>query len=59
MPQVQLDETVFEAAKIRAQADGYPSLDALVTDLVMRHLSDNDLDETPDCDHLFTPERMA
>ena len=55
MPQVQIDDQVFKAAQRRAADGGYSSVEAYITDVVVHDLTD-DRDETPNLDHLFTPQ---
>jgi len=55
MPQVQLDDLVFEVAQRRAADAGYPSVEAYIADVVV-HDAGNELDTL---DHFFTPERLA
>jgi hypothetical protein len=59
MPQIQIDEKIFEAAQRRAADAGYSSVDEYVADVVAHHLVEDGNDETPNLDHLFTPERLA
>ncbi|HEY3330672.1 MAG TPA: hypothetical protein VGK19_11660 [Capsulimonadaceae bacterium] len=54
MYQVQLTDQVYDQAKRRAAEAGFDSVDEYVADL----LSD-DFSESPNLDHLFTPERLA
>jgi hypothetical protein len=55
MPQVQLNDQVFQAAQRRAAAGGYSSVDDYIADVVVQ-----DLDESGDnLSHIFTPERIA
>ena len=58
MPQVQIDDQVFQAALRRAADGGYSSVDAYITDVVVHDLT-NANEETPDLDHLFTPQVIA
>lgn len=55
MPQVQLDDQVFEVAQRRAADAGYPSVDAYIADVVV-HDADNNADNL---DHFFTSDRLA
>jgi len=55
MHQVNLDDHAYQTAQRRAAAAGFASVDEFLTDLLV---NGNDV-ETPDIDHLFTPERMA
>ena len=53
--QVQLSDQLYNEAKIRANAEGFESVDEYITDVVQY-----DLDAaTEDLDHLFTPSRLA
>lgn len=55
MPQITLDDQVYQKAQLRAEEAGFASVDEYVADVLV-----HDFDpETPDLDHLFTPERMA
>lgn len=58
MPQIQIDDQVFKAAQRRATDGGYPSVDAYITDVVVHDLTDEG-EETPNLDHLFTPQVIA
>ena len=58
MPQIQIDDQVFQAAQRRAADGGYSSVDEYITDVVAHDLSNAD-EETPNLDHLFTPEVNA
>src|SRR5689334_20622343 len=55
MHQVNLDDQVYETAQRRAAAAGFSSVDEYLTDLVVNGIDE----ETPDLNHLFTPERLA
>jgi len=55
MPQVQIDDQVFQAAQRRAADGGYTSVEAYITDVVVYDLT-NAGEDTPDLDHLFTPQ---
>jgi hypothetical protein len=55
MPQIQLDTKVFEVAQRRAADEGYASVDAYISDVVVQDSNDED----ENFDHLFTPERIA
>jgi len=54
MPQVQLNDKVFDAAQRRAADGGYTSVDEYIADVVI-----GDLNGVENFDHLFTPERIA
>jgi hypothetical protein len=58
MAQVQLADEVFNAAQRRATEAGYPSVEAYITDVLVHDVTD-DTEETPNLDHLFTPEVIA
>ncbi len=55
MHQILLPDQVYNDAQRRASDAGFNSVDDYIVDL----LADEDLVETPDLDHLFTPERIA
>ena len=59
MPQIQLDDQVFKAAQHRAAVGGYSSVDEYISDIVVHDLAEDNAGETPNLDHLFTPERLA
>jgi len=59
MPQIQLNDQIFTAAQRRAAGAGYASVDEYVADVVAHDLSAENGADTPDLDHLFTPERLA
>ncbi len=55
MPQITLDDQVYQKAQVQAEEAGFASVDEYVADMLV-----HDFDwETPNLDHLFTPERMA
>jgi len=58
MPQIHIDDHVFEAAQRRAADGGYSSVDAYITDVLVNDLADAGR-ATPNLDHLFTPRRLA
>ena len=58
MPPVQIDDQVFQAAQRRAADGGYSSVEAYITDVVVHDLASAD-EETPNLDHLFTPQVIA
>ena len=58
MPQVQIDDQLFQAAQRRAADGGYSSVEAYITDVVVQDLTNAD-EETPDLDHRFTPQVIA
>ena len=55
MQQIQIDDQVFKAAQQRAADAGY----AYVADVLVHDLVEECNGETPNLDHLFTPERLA
>jgi hypothetical protein len=55
MPQIQLDDQVFQAAQRRAADGGYSSVNEYIADVVVHDISD----KADNYDHLFTPERLA
>ena len=59
MPQVQLDDKIFDAARRRATDAGYASVDEYITDVVVHDLTGDVGTETLDANHVFTPERLA
>jgi PHD/YefM family antitoxin component YafN of YafNO toxin-antitoxin module len=56
MHQIQLNDQLFQQAQRRAAESGFASVDEYVADVLQSDLMD---EETPDLDHLFTPERLA
>jgi hypothetical protein len=58
MPQVQLDEQLFNAVKARAAESGYSSVDEYIADLATLDLAEPDSSGTPNLDHLFTKDRL-
>jgi hypothetical protein len=59
MPQVQLNNQIFTAAQRKAATAGYASVDDYIADVVSHDLSEENGDQTPNLDYLFTPERLA
>jgi hypothetical protein len=59
MPQVRLDEQVFETAQRRAVDAGYSSVEEYISDFVVHDQVDDMASQTPDLEHLFTPDRLA
>ena len=59
MRQIQIEDNVFLAAERRAAAVGYSSVDQYVADVLVQDLTEAGAAETPNLDHLFTPERLA
>jgi hypothetical protein len=55
MPQVQLEDQLFEAAKRRAADAGFSSIDEYIADVVVQDIRD----EAANLDQFFTPERLA
>ncbi len=58
MPRVQIDEQVFQAVKRRAVDGGYSSVDAYIAQVVADELR-GESRETPNLDHLFTPQLVS
>jgi hypothetical protein len=54
MPQVQLNDQIFDAARRRAADGGYASVNEYIADVVTHDLSDAETFH-----HVFTPERLA
>ncbi len=54
MPQVQLDDRIFQIAQQRAAAGGFASVDEYLADVIS-----HDIDDQNNIEHLFTPERLA
>jgi hypothetical protein len=57
MHQIQLADDIYDLAKRRADEAGFESVDDYIVDLL-----DDDgeaYEDTPNLDHLFTPERLA
>jgi hypothetical protein len=54
MPQIQLNDHVFQAAQRRAADGGFSSVEEYIADVVIHDVGDD-----ADIDHLFTPERLA
>lgn len=59
MQPVKLDERLYKKATRRAAEAGFSSVDEYVADVVSHDLVEENGDETPNLDHLFTPERLA
>ena len=59
MRQVQIDEQLFNAVQMRAAEAGYASVDECIADLAVHFLNDPPDSETPDLDHIFTPEKLV
>jgi hypothetical protein len=59
MHQVKLDDQLYENAQRRAAEAGFSTVDEYVADVVSHDLLDDNGEETPNLDHLFTPERLA
>jgi hypothetical protein len=59
MHQVQLADDVYKDAQRRAAEAGFSSVDDYVADVLTNDLFENSGEETPNLDHLFTPERLA
>ena len=58
MPEIQMNEELFNAAQRRAVESGYANVDEYIADVVAEDLTEMGSDDT-DLQHLFTPERMA
>ena len=54
MQQIHVDDQLFHVAQIRANAAGFQTVDEYVADLLQ-----NDLSETENLDHFFSPDRLA
>lgn len=54
MPAIQLADPLYEQLRTRAADAGYTSVDEYVADMLR-----DDLADTQNLDHLFTPERIA
>jgi hypothetical protein len=59
MRQVQLNERLYKEAERRAAEAGFSTVDEYVADVVSHDLVEDTGGETPNLDHLFTPERLA
>jgi len=59
MHQVQLNDKLYKEAERRATEAGFSSVDEYVADVVSHDLVEDSGGETPNLDHLFTPERLA
>jgi hypothetical protein len=59
MHQVQLNDQLYKEAQRRATEAGFSTVDEYVADVVSHDLVEDNGDETPDLDHLFTPEVIA
>jgi hypothetical protein len=59
MYQVQLSEKLYREAERRAREAGFTTVDEYVADIVSHDLVDDFVVETPNLDHLFTPQRLA
>ena len=55
MQTIQIADDVYDRAKRRADEAGCDSVDEYVTTM----LADDEAEDTPNLDHLFTPERIA
>ena len=58
MHQIQLNDKLYKEAERRAAEAGFPSVDEFIADVVSQELMESD-GETPNLDHLFTPDRLA
>jgi len=54
MHQIQLNDQLYQEAQRRAAEAGFGSVDECVADMLQQ-----DLEETENLDHFFTPERLA
>lgn len=54
MHQIQLNEQLYQQALLRAADAGFGSVDEYVASVLQQ-----ELDETENLDHFFTPERLA
>jgi hypothetical protein len=59
MQQIQLSDQLYQDAKRRASEAGYSNVDQYIADVLVHDLTNNDGNETPNLDHLFTPEVIA
>jgi hypothetical protein len=62
MQQIQLNEQLYKDAQRRATEagfSGFSSVDEYVADVVSHDLVEGSPDQTPNLDHLFTPEQLA
>jgi hypothetical protein len=59
MPQIQIDDSLFKAAQRKASDGGYASVDDYVLDVLVHDLVEDNAAESPDLEHLFTPQRLA
>lgn len=59
MQQVQLDDRLYKEAQRRAAEARFSSVDEYVADVVNDDLIGANGEETPNLDHLFTPEVIA
>lgn len=59
MQHIQLDDKLFKEAQRRAAESGFSTVDEYVADVVSHDLIEESGGETPNLDHLFTPERLA
>lgn len=59
MHQIQLADRLFTEAQRRATAAGFATVDEYVADVVSHDLVEDTDGETPNLDHLFTPQRLA
>jgi hypothetical protein len=59
MQQIQLADKVYKDAQRRAAEAGFASVDEYVADVLINDVFEDGGEETPDLEHLFTPERLA
>jgi hypothetical protein len=55
MPQIQLTDQIFDAARRRAADGGFSSVDEYIADVLVHDLGE----DTDNFDRLFTPERTG
>jgi hypothetical protein len=55
MPQIQLNDQLYEEAERRATEAGFSTVDEYVADFLSHHLHD----DSENLDHLFTPQVIA
>jgi hypothetical protein len=59
MHQIQLADQLYKKAEQRASEAGFSSVDEYIADMVSHDLLEEQAGDTPNLDHLFTPERLA
>jgi hypothetical protein len=55
MPQIQLNDQLYQEARDRASAAGFGTVDEYIADVLQHDLHE----ETENLDYLFTPDRLA